>query len=84
MQTVAAKYRNAGDTLVWDESLRNSEQLGEGVYITPTLGEWESSLELWQCAVSADETAWNSVNKAWVPAIDEDDCKALWWPTGSK
>ena len=38
----------------------------------------------WDCAVLADSTAWNLVNKAWVPSVADDGCTPLWWAKGSK
>ncbi|RDL34767.1 Uncharacterized protein BP5553_07895 [Venustampulla echinocandica] len=75
----AQGYKNAGNTLAWSES-RSSDQLGEGVYISPRIADWPGASTNWDCAILADSNAWNLVNKAWVPA--SDGCTPLWWKIG--
>ena len=64
------------------ETPESSEQLGSGVYISPKLGDWAGSAIGLYCAILADSSAWNLVNKAWVPEVD--GCKPLWYGEGSE
>ncbi|KAI1450687.1 hypothetical protein F5Y02DRAFT_365557 [Annulohypoxylon stygium] len=86
-RTVSAKqaqlYHDAGNTLTYNPELgRSSEQLGAGAYISPRRGEWPMSDSFWDCAILADSSAWNLVNKAWIPETADDGCTPLWYDAG--
>ncbi|KAI0965170.1 hypothetical protein F4678DRAFT_453672 [Xylaria arbuscula] len=82
---VARQYHEAGNTLI-KPVLKNppsSDQLGAGAYISPIRGDWPLvSPDVWDCAILADSSAWNLVNKAWVPKTADDGCTDLWYAKG--
>ncbi|KAI0887521.1 uncharacterized protein GGS22DRAFT_110619 [Annulohypoxylon maeteangense] len=82
-QKQAQKYHDAGNTLTYNPELGvSSEQLGPGAYISPIRADWPMSDSNWDCAILADSTAWNLVNKAWVPETADDGCTPLWYNKG--
>ena len=83
LQELAKKYYDAGNTLVYIQG-HSSDQLGPGAYISPIRADWPMADVNWDCAVLADSTAWNLVNKAWVPSVADDGCTPLWWAKGSE
>ncbi|KAI1460602.1 hypothetical protein F4805DRAFT_369146 [Annulohypoxylon moriforme] len=77
------KYYQAGNTLTYNPELgKSSEQLGSGAYISPRIGDWPMADTNWDCAILADSSAWNLVNKAWVPETADDGCTPLWYEIG--
>ncbi|XXG96284.1 hypothetical protein Hte_002565 [Hypoxylon texense] len=80
-QKAAKLYHDAGNTLVYSGG--SSDQLGPGAYISPILGDWPLEGEqFWVCAILADSTAWDSLNKAWVPETS-NICGPLWYAQGA-
>ncbi|KAI1771034.1 hypothetical protein F4818DRAFT_220325 [Hypoxylon cercidicola] len=78
----AQRYHDAGNTLVYSKS-HSSDQLGPGAYISPTRGDWPLQGDtFWDCAILADSSAWDRVNKAWVPEFGTDPCTPLWYSKG--
>ncbi|KAI9651611.1 MAG: hypothetical protein M1829_002592 [Trizodia sp. TS-e1964] len=73
-------YRKAGNKLVWSPP-DSSAQIGPGTYISPKLGEWPGDANDWYCAILADASAWNLVNKAWLP--ETGGGKPLWKAQGA-
>ncbi|KAI3320492.1 hypothetical protein HD806DRAFT_506599 [Xylariaceae sp. AK1471] len=77
----AKDYHDAGNTLTYKKG-HSSDQLGPGAYISPIRGDWPMEDINWDCAILADSSAWNLVNKAWLPATADDGCTPLWWAKG--
>ncbi|KAI0157857.1 hypothetical protein GGR52DRAFT_179179 [Hypoxylon sp. FL1284] len=79
-QEAAKLYHDAGNTLVYSGA--SSDQLGPGAYISPIPEDWPlEGDQFWVCAILADSSAWNLVNKAWMPD-ESDDCGPLWYSQG--
>jgi hypothetical protein len=65
------------------------QQLGLGVYISPKFQDWYGQgNDIYDCAIFAsDSTAWDQVQKAWVPKSYTDadgKCQELWYDDGSE
>ena len=57
----------------------SSDQLGPGAYISLEIAQWHMAGVNWDCAILADSTAWDHIDKALVPKIDDSCCDLLWW-----
>ncbi|ELR06920.1 hypothetical protein VC83_05928 [Pseudogymnoascus destructans] len=82
----AAKYQSKG-TIQWEvptvRQLGSSDQLGQGVYLSPVLGDWPGEANGYFCAILADSTAWNNINKVYMPKETTDESpKPLWFTQG--
>ncbi|KAI1096564.1 hypothetical protein F5B19DRAFT_437063 [Rostrohypoxylon terebratum] len=81
---LAQIYLKAGSTLTYDpKASTSSDQIGAGAYISPKIGDWPTSDEYWDCAVLAESSAWNLVEKAWIPEYADNGCTPLWWDKGA-
>ncbi|KAI0602097.1 hypothetical protein F4775DRAFT_588915 [Biscogniauxia sp. FL1348] len=61
----AQRYLLAG-TLT-DDGNQIGTQIGPGVYTTPNAGGWPGSANSWYCAIFAEDTGLNNVNKVKIP-----------------
>ncbi|KAJ7107914.1 hypothetical protein C8R44DRAFT_744487 [Mycena epipterygia] len=61
---VAAEY-NAKGTLT--SIIASQEQTGPGAYISPGLGEWQTSASYWQCRILADHDKFAAAPKFFMP-----------------
>ncbi|KAJ6583468.1 hypothetical protein DFH09DRAFT_1075878 [Mycena vulgaris] len=61
---VAAEY-NAKGTLT--SIIASQEQTGPGAYISPGLGQWQTSASYWQCRILADHDKFYAAPKFFIP-----------------